>query len=206
MSFLLMSTILKPHRSVGRSGGLSKDIGVSPEVVTAMINRDATLRGQVAQGVPPPPTAASLPQPAPLNPPVVEGPMTPTVETTPPEDVSYFYNDLAPYGSWVMLDDVGWCWQPRTVVMSHGWRPYCDGGHWVYADCGWYWQSDYSWGWAPFHYGRWYLHPWSGWVWTPDRVWGPAWVTWRVAGDNCGWAPLPPHAVLISRVAGVSMV
>jgi len=39
------------------------------------------------------------------------------------------------------------------------------------------------------------MHPHSGWVWSPDRVWGPAWVTWRVAGDNCGWAPLPPHAV-----------
>src|SRR5207248_1691838 len=34
-----------------------------------------------------------------------------------------------------------------------------------------------------------------GWVWAPDRVWGPAWVSWRVAGDRCGWAPLPPFAV-----------
>ncbi len=78
--------------------------------------------------------------------------------------------------------------------MSPGWRPYCDGGYWVYSDAGWYWQSTYSWGWAPFHYGRWYQHPHCGWVWMPDRVWGPAWVTWRAGGDVCGWAPLPPHA------------
>jgi hypothetical protein len=108
--------------------------------------------------------------------------------------VNYFYNDLAPYGTWVSLAGVGWCWQPRAVVVSHGWRPYCDGGHWIYSDCGWYWQSDYSWGWAPFHYGRWQMHPACGWVWTPDRVWGPAWVTWRSGGNYCGWAPLPPHA------------
>ena len=94
--------------------------------------------------------------------------------------MSYFYNNLSPYGTWVSLEGYGWCWQPRAVVISHGWRPYCDGGHWVYTDAGWFWQSDYSWGWAPFHYGRWYQHPRCGWVWTPDRVWGPAWVTWRV--------------------------
>jgi hypothetical protein len=172
-----------------------KDLGVSPQVVTAMINRDTTLRSQpaVAATTPPPPAAAPPMEPA--APPVVEAPMTPVAETAPPEDVSYFYSDLAPYGSWVTLEGVGWCWQPRTVVISHGWRPYCDGGHWVYSDCGWYWASDYSWGWAPFHYGRWYLHPRCGWVWTPDRVWGPAWVSWRTSGDYCGWAPLPPHAV-----------
>jgi hypothetical protein len=172
-----------------------KDLGISPQVVTAMINRDAALRSQPTAVVAttPPPTAPPV---EPAQPPVVEAPMTPVAETTtPPEDVSYFYSDLAPYGTWVTLEGVGWCWQPRTVVVSHGWRPYCDGGHWVYSDCGWYWESDYSWGWAPFHYGRWYLHPRCGWVWTPDRVWGPAWVSWRQGGDNCGWAPLPPHAV-----------
>ena len=103
--------------------------------------------------------------------------------TGAPPDVSYFYNDLSPYGSWVNLEGYGWCWQPRAVVVSPGWRPYCDGGYWVYSDAGWYWQSTYSWGWAPFHYGRWYAHPRCGWVWMPDRVWGPAWVTWRTGGD-----------------------
>jgi hypothetical protein len=82
-----------------------------------------------------------------------------------------------------------------VVVYNPGWQPYCDHGHWVYTDCGWYWASDYSWGWAPFHYGRWFQHSRWGWCWTPDTVWGPSWVTWRYSNDYCGWAPLPPRAV-----------
>jgi hypothetical protein len=82
-----------------------------------------------------------------------------------------------------------------VVVYNSGWQPYCDHGHWVYTDCGWYWSSDYSWGWAPFHYGRWFQHSRWGWCWTPDTVWGPSWVTWRYSNDYCGWAPLPPFAV-----------
>ncbi len=175
-----------------------KDIGLSPQVASAMLSHDTALRGQAQQYAPaptapaaPPPVAPEIP--APTAPPPVNAP-PPAYVTSAPADVSYFYNGLAPYGTWVSLEGYGWCWQPRTVMVARGWRPYCDGGHWVYTDAGWFWQSDYSWGWAPFHYGRWYQHPRCGWVWTPDRVWGPAWVTWRVAGDNCGWAPLPPHA------------
>jgi hypothetical protein len=82
-----------------------------------------------------------------------------------------------------------------VVIYNPGWQPYCDHGHWVYTDCGWYWFSDYSWGWAPFHYGRWFQHSRWGWCWTPDTVWGPSWVTWRYSNDYCGWAPLPPRAV-----------
>jgi len=106
-------------------------------------------------------------------------PLTPPVEQTqpayvnPPEDVSYFYNDLAPYG-------LGATGRRRLVlgslvrwIINRGWSPYCDGGALVYSDCGWYWASDYSWGWAPFHYGRWQLHDRCGWVWQPDRVWVP---------------------------------
>lgn len=165
-----------------------RDVGISSPVITAMLNHDTA-----PSTLPPtqPPVQAPPPaQQAPTDVPAA----APNYVSSPPADVSYFYNDLSPYGSWVALDGVGWCWQPRVVAINHGWSPYCDGGHWVYCDYGWYWQSVYSWGWAPFHYGRWYNHPRCGWVWTPDRVWGPAWVTWRVAGDNCGWAPLPPHA------------
>jgi hypothetical protein len=100
----------------------------------------------------------------------------------------------------VDLAGIGWCWQPTVVVVNRGWQPYCDRGHWLYCSSGWYWQSEYSWGWAPFHYGRWQLHPRCGWVWSPDTVWGPAWVTWRTVGNNCGWAPLPPHAVFQAGV------
>jgi hypothetical protein len=198
-----------------------KDIGLSPQVTSAMLSHDSTLRTQPQQYAPaapaaPAPVAPGTPvqaaapgnapltydwqssgtptSPAPVAPAAPVAAPPPTYVTTAPADVSYFYNDLSPYGTWVSLEGYGWCWQPRTVVVSHGWRPYCDSGHWVYSDVGWYWQSDYSWGWAPFHYGRWYQHPRCGWVWTPDRVWGPAWVTWRTGGDVCGWAPLPPRA------------
>ena len=176
-----------------------KDIGLSPQVISAMLSHDSTLRNQPQQYAPaapvqatPPPVAPETAAPAEPPPPATAPP--PAYVTSAPADVNYFYNDLSPYGTWVSLEGYGWCWQPRTVVISRGWRPYCDGGHWVYTDAGWFWQSDYSWGWAPFHYGRWYQHPRCGWVWTPDRVWGPAWVTWRASGDACGWAPLPPHA------------
>jgi hypothetical protein len=173
-----------------------RDIGVTSPVITAMLSRDTTLRSQpMPSGSVSAPPSVQMPPPeaaavsAPLVP---EAP--PTYVSSPPPDVSYFYDGLSPYGTWVQLDGVGWCWQPRTVVLNHGWRPYCDSGHWVYTEAGWFWQSDYSWGWAPFHYGRWHLHERCGWVWLPDRVWGPAWVTWRSEGDHCGWAPLPPHA------------
>jgi hypothetical protein len=187
-----------------------KDIGLSPQVTSAMLSHDSALRGQPQQNPPVAPAPAAQPGSAPLTyqwqtpatpapaapempPPQVAAP-PPAYVTSAPADVSCFYSDLSPYGAWVSLEGYGWCWQPRTVVVSRSWRPYCDGGHWVYTDAGWFWQSDYSWGWAPFHYGRWYQHPRCGWVWTPDRVWGPAWVTWRAGGDACGWAPLPPRA------------
>jgi hypothetical protein len=188
-----------------------KDLGIPSAVVTAMITRDGSLQAQGAPAQPPQPVPQPEPQPQPQQqqqqPPgpgpgpqqAVEGPLVqaaqPTYVTEAPPEVNYFYQDLSPYGTWVVLDGVGWCWQPRAVVVNHAWRPYCDDGSWVYTDCGWFWRSSYSWGWAPFHYGRWYMHDRCGWVWTPDRTWGPAWVTWRSYGDTCGWAPLPPHAV-----------
>jgi len=180
-----------------------KDVGLPPQVTSAMLSHDSALRSQPQQYAPAAVAPASAPAAAPAAPapvppaaaPAAVAAPAPAYVTSPPAEVTYFYNDLSPYGSWVYLEGYGWCWQPRAVVISPSWRPYCDGGYWVYSDVGWYWQSSYSWGWAPFHYGRWYAHPRCGWVWTPDRVWGPAWVTWRVAGDSCGWAPLPPHAV-----------
>jgi len=191
-----------------------KDVGLSPAVTSAMLSHDSAMRGQPQQAPPQqappqqappqqyapaatPPVAQAPMAQAPAGPPVGQPPVAappPAYVSSPPADVTYFYNDLSPYGSWIYLEGFGWSWQPRAVVTSPGWRPYCDGGYWVYSDAGWYWQSSYSWGWAPFHYGRWYAHPRCGWIWTPDRVWGPAWVTWRSGGDCCGWAPLPPHA------------
>ena len=169
-----------------------KDIGLPNEVVTAMMQRDQQLQQQMtasayqpaAQPAPPPyPTEQpeTAPEPQPVEPPAEVS-------------VNYFYDNLAPYGSWVDVEGYGRCWRPSVMVYNPGWQPYCDHGHWVYTDCGWYWSSDYSWGWAPFHYGRWFQVPRWGWCWTPDTVWGPSWVTWRYSDDYCGWAPLPPFA------------
>ena len=185
-----------------------RDIGFSSQVISAMLNREHELQNQPQTYTynqklyPPANPAAVAPQPVtpapqePVAPVAAAAPASPPAYvSSPPADVNYFYDGLSPYGTWVELDGLGWCWQPCVVVVNHGWRPYCDGGYWVYSDAGWYWQSTYSWGWAPFHYGRWQLHPRCGWVWLPDRVWGPSWVLWRSEGDNCGWAPLPPHAL-----------
>jgi hypothetical protein len=170
-----------------------KDIGLPNEVVTAMMQRDQVLQQQMAAAAPPPvppaPETASNPETEPA-PPAADQPEPAPTEVT----VNYFYDTLTPYGGWVNVDGYGRCWRPSVCVYNPGWQPYCDHGHWVYTDCGWYWSSDYSWGWAPFHYGRWFQHPHMGWCWTPDTVWGPSWVTWRYSNSYCGWAPLPPYA------------
>lgn len=111
-----------------------------------------------------------------------------------------FYDELAPYGTWVNLPTYGWCWQPTVVVVNPAWQPYCNNGYWLWTDQGWYWNSYYSWGWAPFHYGRWCRYPGYGWLWCPDNVWGPAWVCWRNYPGYCGWAPLPPGACFTAGV------
>lgn len=140
-----------------------------------------------------PPPAVSLPSAVDcVQETVVDAP----VVTAPPSgdvDVSTFYGALSPYGSWVNIDGTQY-WQPTAMVVDSSWSPYCQRGHWVYTDCGWLWQSDYSWGWAPFHYGRWSRHYRYGWIWMPDTEWGPAWVSWRHSDTAIGWAPLPPGA------------
>ena len=207
-----------------------KDIGVSPRVITALIQQTAKMREQAAAAVaavavsrsntPPATPADTRPnvtvvtanvnpppaQPAPAAPtPVPQAPVAAAaaapVQPVPPnlpEQVSIFYQQLQPYGTWMQVADYGWCWQPSVVVASPGWRPYADRGRWLHTDHGWYWQSDYAWGWAPFHYGRWVQHTRSGWLWVPDTHWGPAWVVWRTSDVHCGWAPLPPSAVFIA--------
>jgi hypothetical protein len=170
-----------------------KDIGLPNEVVTVMMQRDQQLQQQMAASAYQPP-AQPAPVPDTTYQPETAPPPQP-VEQPAEVTVNSFYDTLAPYGSWVDVDGYGRCWRPSVVVYNSGWQPYCDHGHWVYTDCGWYWSSDYSWGWAPFHYGRWFQHSRWGWCWTPDTVWGPSWVTWRYSNDYCGWAPLPPFAV-----------
>ncbi len=154
------------------------DAGVPTDIINAMLARDKTL---LAAAATPPPVPAS----------------TTVVVTEPPTEpvtVNYFYSSLTPYGSWVEVSGYGRCWRPTVVVYDNDWRPYCDRGRWVYTDCGWYWDSDYSWG-VTFHYGRWFRDTRFGWCWYPDTQWAPSWVTFRSGGDYCGWAPLPPLAV-----------
>ncbi|HUB86457.1 MAG TPA: DUF6600 domain-containing protein [Verrucomicrobiae bacterium] len=154
-----------------------KDLGLPDDAVTAMMQRDLQLGA-----------TATVPPASDTN--VV-------VTSEPPSEVTqnYFYDTLSPYGNWVDIDGYGLCWQPVVVIYDSNWQPYCDHGHWVYTDSGWYWLSDYSWGATTFHYGRWFHDPRHGWCWWPDTVWAPSWVTWRYGNGYCGWAPLPPHAV-----------
>ena len=165
-----------------------KDIGAPDELVTAMMQRDQVLQAQMA---------ASAYQPPPPSAPPTDTTVPETTDIAPPPTevtVDYFYDTLAPYGAWVDVEGYGRCWRPTVVIYDSSWRPYCDRGHWVYTDYGWYWDSDYSWG-ATFHYGRWFRHARYGWCWWPDTVWAPSWVTWRSSSDYCGWAPLPPFTV-----------
>jgi hypothetical protein len=105
-------------------------------------------------------------------------------------DITYFYDQLSPYGHWVESRAYGWVWLPYGIGVS--WRPY-QAGHWVMTDYGWTWVSDESFGWATYHYGRWVYDPDYGWEWIPGYEWGPAWVAWRNGGGYIGWAPLPPE-------------
>jgi hypothetical protein len=186
------------------------DLGLSAPVIAAMVRRDessllskegadsAKSPNQPVPESPPatttPPAPVSLPSPEILETSSITLPAeVPQTYVTEPSTINYnyFYDNLSPYGNWVSDPDYGWCWQPTVAVVNSGWRPYCDGGRWLWTDCGWYWQSSYSWGGIPFHYGRWSYRP-NGWIWVPGTTWGPSWVTWCNSGAYSGWAPLPP--------------
>jgi Family of unknown function (DUF6600) len=109
--------------------------------------------------------------------------------STPRGEVGFFYDELSPYGDWVLTNDYGWAWFPRDVPPY--WRPYTD-GRWVTTEYGWTWVSNEPFGWATYHYGRWAWDSRIGWLWVPGTVWGPAWVSWESGGGYVGWAPLPP--------------
>ena len=165
-----------------------KDQGVSQAVIKALISPAN-----------PGPGAAAAPAPAAPPPPPPSSPAELSSQAPAPADassasLSSFQSQLAPYGTWVDVPGYGTCWQPSVAIADPLWRPYFDAGHWVYADTGWYWQSDYPWGGIAFHYGRW-IRGGTGWLWVPGYDWAPAWVCWRKTDDYCGWAPLPPAAV-----------
>ena len=201
-----------------------KDLGVSGEIVNAMIAHDQAISSgqfvvtastvptlavpataEVGGAAPAAGAATASAESQPVSttadvgqPQVPEPPAGMVAQTAPqpqePATTAYFQGALSPYGSWVDVEGYGTCWQPTVTVINTAWRPYSDGGRWLYTDCGWYWQSDYAWGGVAFHYGRWFYAPRHGWCWWPNTVWGPSWVTWRSSSAYCGWAPLPPYA------------
>ncbi|MBA4386733.1 MAG: hypothetical protein C0404_02060 [Verrucomicrobia bacterium] len=119
-------------------------------------------------------------------------PPPPQVESAPAQgDAVFFYESLRPHGTWLQVSPFGVVWRPNVVVRNAAWRPYSDGGRWIWVNNTWYWHSEYEWGWAPFHYGRWMRSGHLGWVWVPGREWSAAWVTWRQTPTHYDWAPLP---------------
>lgn len=98
--------------------------------------------------------------------------------------------ELTQYGRWVNSPDYGEVWTPTNV--SADWKPYVE-GRWVPTPQGWSFSSTAPWA-LTFHYGRWGYDPSTiGWYWVPGREWAPAWVTWKVRGDDVAWAPLAPR-------------
>lgn len=187
------------------------DLGVPNETILTMMQRDYALGYTVVRNPPPAALPATMPDTNAIAdvtttaPDVAGGPAVPDEpaivieEPAPVASVTDFYDTLSPYGTWVDIEGYGRCWQPTIVVSEPAWQPYCDRGHWVYSDCGWYWASDYSWG-LTFHYGRWFRHSRWGWCWVPDTTWGPSWVSWRNSTDYCGWAPLPPFTTFVPGI------
>jgi len=120
------------------------DLGISAEVIAAMVRH-----GQASPE--PAPSLASAPaQPSTPVENVQTNPPPPALNSchqtknayavTPPVEqvnYNYFYQTLAPYGSWIEVPDYGWCWRPTVAVVDVGWQPYCDRGRWLWTDCGW---------------------------------------------------------------------
>jgi hypothetical protein len=112
------------------------------------------------------------------------------------EDVALFYNELAPYGTWVDYPGYGMVWYPTKVEQD--WRPYVD-GRWVPTDVGYIFETQEPWGWATYHYGNWMPTVEYSWVWVPGSTWYPSTVAWRATSESTpvkeayvGWAPVPP--------------
>ena len=107
-------------------------------------------------------------------------------------EFGFFYSNLAPYGTWIEIDNGLVVWRPS--VIKTGWAPYRY-GQWIWTVDGWYWDSYEPFGEIVFHYGRWYYDDYYGWIWVPDYNWAPSWVEWRYDDNYIGWAPLPPYAI-----------
>lgn len=56
-----------------------------------------------------------------------------------------FYDELSPYGTWVITPDYGYVWVPDV---DPGFTPYATNGYWICTNMGWTWVSNYQWGWV----------------------------------------------------------
>lgn len=101
-----------------------------------------------------------------------------------------FYDELEPYGDWVLVEPQGWVFRPRVNTVA--WRPYQDGQWEPSYVFGWVWESNDPFGWITDHYGFWFHDDFQGWLWQPYGAWAPSWVAWVQVGDFVGWAPLAP--------------
>jgi len=130
-------------------------------------------------------------------------PQTPTMpaarEALRPE-YRIFYDALQDYGDWVLIEPYGFVFRPRVDFATF--RPYRE-GFWAASDpWGWVWISGEPFGWITYHYGTWFWDRFQGWVWAPGVDWGPGWVSWEIAGDFAGWAPLGPSGSAIAAAPG----
>ncbi|HJN83802.1 MAG TPA: DUF6600 domain-containing protein, partial [Verrucomicrobiota bacterium] len=140
------------HRMAPETIIFLNDIGVAENVVALMIRQgDAVQGGEKDEGAPVEP-AKTAGQPLASTLP----PAPPPPADSPPVVNNYYHGALDPYGDWIYDSSHGWVWRPTVATVDVSWRPYRQGGRWIYSDVGWYWHSYYSWGWAPFHYGRWH--------------------------------------------------
>ena len=111
-----------------------------------------------------------------------------------------FYDALEEYGDWILIEPYGYVFRPRVSFVA--WQPYQE-GFWVPSDIwGWVWISSEPFGWATYHYGTWMFDRFQGWVWLPGLDWGPAWVSWQIADQYAGWAPLGPRGSQLGGLPG----
>lgn len=164
--------------------------GVSDAVIDYLLKTDPSVGSAPTVSDNP----GATPSPAPSSVTTVPAPR-PTPDNA--AQLTEFKTQLSPYGNWSDVPGYGVAWQPSSL--SPQWRPYFDGGFWMYSDEGWYWRTDYAWGDIAFHYGRWVKTP-RGWFWVPGYDYAPSWVVWRHADADgyIGWAPLPPGATLVN--------
>ncbi len=179
-----------------------KDIGVSPRVITTMIQQTAKMREQAA-------AAAIITVAAQTNPPAVARPNitvinapTPQPATPPPAPAPAVVPAVAPaapappVAAAPAAQPVPANLPPQVNIFYQHLQPY---GTWMQvADHGWCWQPSVvisSPGWRPYaDRGRW-LHTDHGWYWQSDYAWG--WAPFHygrwVHHTRSGWLWVPDN-------------